>query len=165
MNEMVVHNGQEFRQSTDAAGRLTLPTQMSDQEAVEYLIDTKSHRELAEYIVRREAAWREAARKRQRPLPERIGAKLEYQSDTGCWVWTGATNGSGYGMIGVGQRKKYVHRATYEIARGPIPDGLMIDHLCRNPICCRPDHLEAVTNRENTLRGKVSALRHLRKAA
>lgn len=145
--------------------RLKLPPGMADDEAVEYLLSTKSARELAEYIVRREAGWRRAARNREKPLAARIGKKLSYDPATGCWLWTGATNGSGYGMIGVGQRKKYVHRAAYELARGPIPDGLVIDHLCRIPICCSPAHLEAVTNRENTLRGKVSALRHLRKAS
>jgi len=45
------------------------------------------------------------------------------------------------------------HRFAYEALRGPIPDGLQIDHLCRVPRCVNPDHLEAVDNRTNTLRG------------
>lgn len=51
------------------------------------------------------------------------------------------------------------HRIAYEIVIGPIPDGLVIDHLCRIPACVNPAHLEPVTSRENVLRGKVSALR------
>jgi hypothetical protein len=67
-----------------------------------------------------------------------------------CWEWTGANNGDGYGKF----CKKYVHRIAYEQIIGVIPDGLQIDHLCRNRLCCNPTHLELVTSRENTLRGE-----------
>lgn len=76
--------------------------------------------------------------------------------DTGCWLWTGAANLYSYGVIGNGDRSDLVtlvHRAAYEDLVGPIPEGLDLDHLCRNRICCNPDHLEPVTRAENVARG------------
>lgn len=73
-----------------------------------------------------------------------------------CWIWTGCRHASGYGMLNVGGRKGRLvraHRYSYELLVGPIPDGLQLDHLCRVPACVNPDHLEPVTNRENTMRG------------
>jgi hypothetical protein len=147
--------------------RIVPPIHLTDAEAVEWLLAEKSHRELAEYIVRREAGWRKAGRSNMRPLQDRLGDKILIRGFTpdDCYVWQGSTNGRGYGIIWNNGRRCYVHRVTYELENGPIPKGMMIDHLCRETLCCNPDHLEAVTNRENTLRGKVSALRHLRKQA
>lgn len=76
--------------------------------------------------------------------------------ENGCWDWVGANNGAGYGVFyppDSPKKRWYAHRWTYAQAKGPIPAGLTIDHLCRNPSCCNPDHLEAVTHRENVLRG------------
>jgi hypothetical protein len=70
-------------------------------------------------------------------------------SSSGCWEWQGYVNRSGYGQF----RGKYAHRGSYEMFRGPIPQGLEIDHLCRNRKCVNPAHLEAVTQKENQLRG------------
>lgn len=70
-----------------------------------------------------------------------------------CWIWTGYRNEAGYGRIAFGDGKQYVHRLMYQIFHGPILEGLTIDHLCRNPACVNPAHLEAVTMRENVLRG------------
>lgn len=70
-----------------------------------------------------------------------------------CWLWTGASDESGYGFFGAGNRVHRAHRWAYEDRFGPIPDGLVIDHLCRMPSCVNPDHLEAVTNQENLDRG------------
>lgn len=67
----------------------------------------------------------------------------------GCWLWTGAVSSTGYGKF----TRHYAHRFSYELAKGPIPDGLTIDHLCRVPRCVNPDHLEAVTIGENMKRG------------
>ena len=86
------------------------------------------------------------------PLAERIALRVECDPVTGCHNWRGGTARQ-YGRICVDDRMVYVHRAAYELVRGPIPAGLTIDHLCRNTLCCNPDHLEAVTKRENTLRG------------
>lgn len=71
-----------------------------------------------------------------------------------CWTWIGSKNNRGYGTTHLdGGKTYYAHRASYEIAKGQIPEGLCLDHLCRNTLCVNPDHLEAVTMRENCLRG------------
>lgn len=70
-------------------------------------------------------------------------------TDVGCWEWRGSIGSQGYGAYG-GQ---YVHRISLERARGPIPDGLHVDHLCRNRACFNPEHLEAVPPVINVRRG------------
>lgn len=71
----------------------------------------------------------------------------------GCWEWTGSGTPKGYGVFAYGGRQGYAHRFSYETFGGPISEGLQIDHLCRNPGCVNPQHLDAVTPRVNTLRG------------
>jgi hypothetical protein len=66
----------------------------------------------------------------------------------GCWLWLGSVNEKGYGRW----NHRYIHRLSYEMFIGPIAKGLEIDHLCRVTGCFNPDHLEAVTARENMLR-------------
>lgn len=85
-----------------------------------------------------------------RPLRERLEEKLDKSGD--CWVFKGAVATSGYGRIGHGGRTLQAHRAAYELFVGPIPTGLHIDHLCRNRLCCNPEHLEAVSQAENNRR-------------
>lgn len=87
---------------------------------------------------------------------ERFWAKVNKGAT--CWEWTGTTAGRGYGSLTIRQRTKYAHRVSYELCVGPIPDGLEIDHLCKNILCVNPDHLEAVTHWENNRRsGSISA--------
>lgn len=90
-------------------------------------------------------------------LTERFWAKVS-RHPSGCWVWTAAVNSRGYGQWGFRGVSRSVHRLTYEAYVGPVPVGLVIDHLCRNTRCCNPAHLEAVTIGENTRRGEAWGL-------
>jgi len=83
-------------------------------------------------------------------LIERLEARHRL-TPTGCWEWTGSGTLNGYGQISVDDRKWYVHRLAWTLLRGPIPRGMVIDHLCRNHACFNPDHLRVVTQRENLL--------------
>lgn len=82
-----------------------------------------------------------------------------------CWTWTGPKNNDGYGSLWVTKRNKYLkaHRYSYEYFKGPIPEGLTLDHLCRNRGCVNPDHLEPATDRENILRGTAPSAINARK--
>lgn len=71
----------------------------------------------------------------------------------GCWLWNGRPNKHGYSMTRIRGRTVIVHRMAYELLVGPIPEGLEIDHLCRNRRCVNPAHLEPVTGRVNWIRG------------
>lgn len=81
-------------------------------------------------------------------LLDRFWSRVDRSGD--CWNWTGSVAGKGYGYLS----GKRAHRIAYELQVGPIGDGMVIDHLCRNRLCCNPAHLEAVTNRTNVLRGE-----------
>jgi hypothetical protein len=87
-------------------------------------------------------------------LVDRFEAKYIPEPNSGCWLWIGGTNGrDGYGRIRKNGKMESAHRISYELYKGQIPDGLDIDHLCRNHPCVNPDHLEAVTHQTNVLRG------------
>lgn len=79
-----------------------------------------------------------------------------------CWLWYGSTNKDGYGRSGKQrQGKPYLaHRWVYEELVGPIPEGLTLDHLCRNPTCVNPQHLEPVPIAENCRRGARATQTH-----
>lgn len=80
--------------------------------------------------------------------------------DDGCWIFTGYTQPFGHGMVNLGAKKgkALTHRLVYERLVGPVPAGLELDHLCRVPSCCNPEHLEPVTHRENVRRGNCSTV-------
>lgn len=86
-------------------------------------------------------------------------------TESGCWIWMGeVTKSHGYGVISVMinwvRTRDYAHRVFYELYKGPIPEGLIIDHLCRVRSCCNPDHLEPVTIAENVRRGESVSARY-----
>lgn len=91
----------------------------------------------------------------------RFEAKVERIPFSTCWWWIGA-RAKGYGIM----KRPCVnaidsaHRIAYEHFVGPIPAGLQLDHLCRNPSCVNPAHLEPVTCRENLLRGNTVTAKH-----
>lgn len=85
-------------------------------------------------------------------VAERIKARI-VAAPSGCWEWQGYRDRKGYGRFSLKDRPVVVARAAYEAFVGPIPVGYTIDHLCRNPPCVNPAHLQPVTRGENTLRG------------
>lgn len=96
-------------------------------------------------------------------LPTRIAEKILESplgfNETPCWVWLGYTAKEGYGQVYFQGKLWSTHRLLYELFRGPIPEGLHIDHLCRVRGCCNPAHLEAVTCKENARRGDTGKAR------
>lgn len=86
-------------------------------------------------------------------LPATFTAKTRR---TNCTVWIGATNNKGYGLISINGKVQLAHRVAYEAEYGDIPEGMVIDHLCRVRNCVNAMHLEAVTNGENGRRGRAA---------
>lgn len=87
-------------------------------------------------------------------LLDRISDKVLIGDE--CWIWTGSHTVDGYGNLRAESGKTVrAHRAVYELLVGPVPEGLMLDHLCRQRDCVKPSHLEPVTNAENVRRGEA----------
>lgn len=94
------------------------------------------------------SGWRQAR--------ARFLARIDRRGPDECWPWTAGTISVGYGSFRVSDVHFLAHRVSYELLNGTIPDGLEIDHLCRNRLCCNPTHMEAVTAAENKHREQAA---------
>ena len=84
-------------------------------------------------------------------VEERLMKGLK-EAPNGCWIWQGCLNKKGYGNMWYKGRSHLVHRIAYAIFKGAIGESLTVDHDCQTRACCNPDHLEAITNSENSKR-------------
>ena len=98
---------------------------------------------------------------RGQSLEERFWSKAE-KTDS-CWNWKSNMHFKGYGLFSLNGKTVKAHRIAFELSKGQILEGLTIDHLCRNRRCVNPSHLEAVSMKENTLRGNGPSAIHSRK--
>lgn len=97
---------------------------------------------------------------RSKPIPtldahgqDRLWSKVEVHHPAGCWEWIGKSDPRGYGVFTIKSKSFLAHRVAYTTLIGPIPQGMCLDHLCRNHSCVNPDHLRVVSERENLLAG------------
>lgn len=90
---------------------------------------------------------------RSTPYPDSPYSEEDRGYESLCWIWQLSLDKDGYGRTYRNGNKGRAHRAYFEDRHGPIPMGYVLDHLCRQPACVNPDHLEVVTNVENILRG------------
>lgn len=88
----------------------------------------------------------------------RFWSKVARDPTSGCWEWQAYRNPAGYGVFSMRRKTLLAHRWAYEHFIGPIPEGLDLDHLCRNRCCCNPNHVEPVTRKTNVLRGDLDAM-------
>lgn len=97
-------------------------------------------------------------------MAERLKARLVLDPETGCLLWTGARHHAGYGLIMDGPWTRRVHIVAWELENGPVPDGLVLDHVydrgCRHRHCANVAHLEPVTRMENMRRGIAAKRAH-----
>lgn len=87
-----------------------------------------------------------------RPTPrQRMEASFE-EDASGCWLWTKLLDGDGYASFCINRRNRTGHKVMWEMTRGPVPEGMELDHTCRVRHCVNPQHLELVTHQVNVRR-------------
>jgi HNH endonuclease len=96
-------------------------------------------------------------------LPERLESKFTADSNSRCWLWQACCDRSGYGIIKADGKARKAHAVIYELCVGPVPEGMELDHLCHNPQCVNPDHLDPAPKRINILRGMGVGAKNCRK--
>lgn len=94
---------------------------------------------------------------KRKPLAERIWSRV-HKTDA-CWLWKGARSNVGYAQMHLNGKTAYVHRVVYEMLRGPIAEGMVLDHVCHTRHCVNPEHLQQVTNKQN-VENRAGAPRH-----
>lgn len=87
------------------------------------------------------------------PTEDYLVASISFEPTSGCWIWARTVTPLGYGIYRINRNEFRAHRVVYQFYKGMIPEGLVLDHICRNTSCVNPDHLRAVTDQVNTLAG------------
>ena len=99
------------------------------------------------------------------PMNTPFMEKIHFEPMSGCWLWGGTVNNKGYGLMTNPIKDKpmmLAHRYSYELHKGPVPEGLVVDHKCCNSHCVNPDHLQAITFRENVMKGESNTAKNAR---
>lgn len=106
-------------------------------------------------------------RLREATAEERFRTKWQYAPETGCYLWVGGSRDKdGYGRFHWMGKGRMAHRVAWELSHGPIPVGMVVDHICRVRSCVNPDHLRLVTSRQNVIENSVGfAATNIRKTA
>lgn len=94
-----------------------------------------------------------------------VGKRLGNSGVDGCWNWQGTIKPNGYGQVRLNYKVQYAHRVVYQLFVQPIPEGMVIDHLCKNKACVRPTHLDLTTQKENVRRGNLASVARAMRAA
>jgi hypothetical protein len=108
------------------------------------------------HLLVRHGIQRRAIGMKRRTADERFTCKYQV-TESGCWRWTAGHTPLGYGLFRMAEQMVYAHRWSYARARGPVPEGLELDHLCRIPSCVNPAHLEPVSHEVNMQRAALAA--------
>lgn len=96
-------------------------------------------------------------------IEDKIEKYVTVNTGNGCWEWTGGIQSQGYGTTRYEGKNWLVHRLVYTYYKGDIAAGLVIDHMCKNKVCCNPDHLQTISPKENVLLGEGPTAKNSKK--